>query len=224
MNSIHDLGGMSGFGPLPFEDNEPVFHDDWERRTFGVHILTLITGFYTADETRHSMERIPALRWLQGSYYEHWLDGTATLLIEKGIVTAEELRTGKATDELPDWVARLSPVEAKDVASIVSSNHNKHGQIAHPPLFKAGDRVRTKNMHPKTHTRLPRYIRGHIGTIHEYRGPFFYADERNINNPDVACHTYTVRFEGKELWGESAGPKDAVYIEMYETYLTAEQE
>lgn len=219
MNSIHDLGGMDGFGPLPFEENEPVFHDDWERRTFGVHILTLMTGFYTADETRHSMERIPALRWLQGSYYEHWLDGTAKLLIEKGIATEEELRTGQATEALPDWVARLKAIPAEDVAAIVSTNHNKHGVIDHDPLFKKGDRVVTKNIHPKNHTRLPRYIRGHVGVVHEYRGPFFYADARNINNPTVACHTYTVRFEGAELWGESAGPKDAVYIEMYETYL-----
>jgi len=224
MNSIHDLGGMTGFGPMPFEDNEPVFHEEWERRTFGVNILSLMAGLYTADESRHAMERIPALRWLKSPYYEHWLDGTATLLVEMGIATEEELRTGKATEGVPDWVAKLKAVPAEAVAAIVATNHNKHGQVDHAPLFKKGDRVRTQNIHPKTHTRLPRYIRGHIGTIHEYRGPFFYADKRTIHDPEVACHTYTVRFDGKELWGESAGPKDAVYIEMYETYLIPEQE
>ena len=34
MDGIHDLGGLDGFGPVEVEPDEPVFHEDWERRMF----------------------------------------------------------------------------------------------------------------------------------------------------------------------------------------------
>ena len=219
MNSIHDLGGMHGMGPLPFEENEPLWHGDWEPRTFGVHILTLMTGFYTADETRHSMERIPALHWLASPYYEHWLDGTETLLIEKGLATAEELATAHATEELPDWAKALTAIPAEQVKPIATTNHPVTGEAKTAPKYKVGDTIRTVNINPKTHTRLPRYTRGKVGTIMAYHGACLYADGRAQGDLSALDHTYAVRFEGKDLWGPDAGPKDAVYIDLYEAYL-----
>jgi nitrile hydratase subunit beta len=221
MNSIHDLGGMHGMGPLPFEQNEPVFHEDWERGAFGVNILLLITGLYTADESRHAMERIPALRWLGSSYYAHWIDGVRIMMLEKGIITEEELQTGKASEGLPEWVANLKPVEVEEIAQLALTNFPVTGDDGMNPAFREGDLVRARNINPRTHTRLPRYIRGHVGRVERYAGPLLYADDRAHGKPESARHTYTVRFEGAELWGPDAGPKDALYIDLYETYLEA---
>jgi len=91
MNSIHDIGGLDGVGPLPLEENEPPFHENWERRMFGVKVALAIEGVYNIDETRWAMERIPALRWLQSSYYEQWVDGVTRSLLEKNILTQEEI-------------------------------------------------------------------------------------------------------------------------------------
>lgn len=91
MNGIHDLGGMHGFGPILREDNEPVFHEDWERHAFAVLILTMGGGQYTVDELRHAIERMDPVKYLSTSYYEHWLHAAEELLDQKGIVTRKEL-------------------------------------------------------------------------------------------------------------------------------------
>ncbi len=91
MNGIHDLGGMQGFGVVVREENEPVFHDDWERHIFALLNLTIAAGQYHVDEIRHSIERMPPAEYLTTSYYEHWLHAAEHLLDKKGVVTHEEL-------------------------------------------------------------------------------------------------------------------------------------
>ena len=221
MNSIHDLGGMHGLGPLPFEENEPLWHGEWEKGAFGINILLLMTGVYTADESRYAMEKIPALHWLASPYYLHWLDSVEQLLLDKGLVSAEELQSGHASAAMPEWAAALQAIELSDIEPIVTTNHPVTGDAGSEPKFKVGDRVRALNIHPRTHTRLPRYVRGHIGTIAAHPDAFVYADDRARGLGDNPKHTYSVRFEGVELWGPDAGPKDAVYIDLYETYLEA---
>ena len=59
MNGIHDLGGMQGLGPVVREENEPVFHEDWERRIFAVLNLLSQPGSITSTRsaTRSSVCR-----------------------------------------------------------------------------------------------------------------------------------------------------------------------
>lgn len=97
MNGIHDLGGMHGFGPIVREKDEPVFHAEWEGRTFGLLIATLALGRYNIDEFRHAIERMDPANYLESSYYEHWLHAIETLLIEKGVITEKEL-TNRAAE------------------------------------------------------------------------------------------------------------------------------
>lgn len=96
MNGIHDLGGLDGLGPINPEENEPVFHDEWERRMFGVMIACFAGGNYNVDEFRHGIERMGAPAYLNTTYYEHWLKSLETVLVEKGKITAEELAARKA--------------------------------------------------------------------------------------------------------------------------------
>jgi nitrile hydratase beta subunit len=96
MNGIHDLGGMHGMGPVAPEANEPVFHEEWQRRMFGLMIATFAGGNYNVDEFRHGIERMDPAEYLESSYYEHWLHTVETLLIEKGVITREELDAKEA--------------------------------------------------------------------------------------------------------------------------------
>ena len=91
MNGVHDLGGMHGMGPIAREANEPVFHNEWERRVFGLMIATFAGGNYNVDEFRHGIERMDPAHYLESTYYEHWLHTLETLLIEKGAITRQEL-------------------------------------------------------------------------------------------------------------------------------------
>ena len=91
MNGIHDLGGKHGVGELEVEKDEPVFHSEWEKKVFGIFFGLAPHGFFNLDEFRHSIERMGAARYLSTSYYDHWLTAFETLLVEKGVITAEEL-------------------------------------------------------------------------------------------------------------------------------------
>ncbi len=96
MNGVHDLGGMHGMGPVNAETNEPVFHDDWERRVFAVAIATFGGGNYNVDQFRHGIERMGQANYLATSYYEHWLHMVETLMIENGAITRDELDAEQA--------------------------------------------------------------------------------------------------------------------------------
>ena len=99
MNGAHDLGGMHGLGPINPEPEvtEPVFHAEWERRVFGLNLAAGALGQWNIDISRHARERQHPIAYLRHSYYENWLIGLETLLLEAGLVSAEELATGKAT-------------------------------------------------------------------------------------------------------------------------------
>ena len=91
MNSIADMGGLDGFGPVNPEQNEPVFHAEWEKRCFGMFLTSAAHVGFGVDEFRHGMESLPPLHYLSSSYYEHWLGAYEKLFTEKGIFTSEEL-------------------------------------------------------------------------------------------------------------------------------------
>ena len=96
MNGVHDLGGMHGLGPVMPEHNEPVFHDDWERRAFGLFVTCFAGGHFDVDRFRHSIEKMGPAHYLETPYYAHWLHALETLLVENGTLTKEELEARKA--------------------------------------------------------------------------------------------------------------------------------
>ena len=96
MDAIHDLGGMHGFGLIEPESDEPVFHEPWERRVFGMMIATFAGGQFNVDQFRHAIERMAPAHYLESSYYEHWLAALETLLVESGALTRDELEARRA--------------------------------------------------------------------------------------------------------------------------------
>jgi len=53
-------------------------------------------GYFNIDEFRHAIERMGAQAYLNTSYYEHWLHAFETLLVEKGVLGADELAARRA--------------------------------------------------------------------------------------------------------------------------------
>jgi nitrile hydratase subunit beta len=219
MNSAHDLGGMHGFGsinPEP-EGEEPVFHAEWEKRVFGLTLAVATLGKWNIDMVRHARERQHPIDYLRHSYYENWLAGLEKLLVERGLVTAEELVTGKAMGPA-DEATSQRVLKAEHVPTILAEGAPVTMEIDTEPRFKPGDMVRAINRHPLGHTREPRYIRGRVGVIHEYHRAHVFPD-RNAKGSREGRHLYSVRFEGSSLWGENANKGSAVYLDLWEDYL-----
>jgi nitrile hydratase subunit beta len=219
MNGAHDLGGMHGFGRINAEPEaeEPVFHADWEKRVFGLVRAVGPLGKWNTDVFRHARERQHPLDYLQHSYYEDWLVALEKLLVETGLVTAEELASGQAA-RLADEDLRKRLFRAEAVAAAVVRGAPATMPADAPPRFRAGDRVRAVNRHPAGHTREPRYVRGRVGVIHEHYGAHVFPD-LSAEGVRVGRHLYCVRFEASELWGENANGNSAVYVDLWDDYL-----
>jgi nitrile hydratase len=208
---------MHGFGPINAEPEEPVFHAAWERRVFGLSLAVGALGRWNIDISRHARERQHPVEYLRHSYYENWLAGLKKLLVERGLVAAEELAIGKASG-LADEETRSRVLKAENVAKALAQGSPVAIAIDTPPRFKIGDSVRAINRHPKGHTREPRYVRGRVGVIHEHHGAHVFPD-LSAEGVKEGRHLYSVRFEAKELWGGSTPGKSAVYVDLWEDYL-----
>ena len=219
MNGPHDLGGMHGFGRInaEAEAEEPVFHADWEKRVFGLVRALGALGKWNSDRARFARERQHPVDYLRHSYYENWLAGLETLLVETGLVTAEELASGKRTP-LADEARSKPLLQAEEVAAALLHGSPATMPADAPPRFRPGDRVRARNRHPVGHTREPRYVRGRVGVIHEHHGAHVLPDF-SAEGVRVGRHLYSVRFEASELWGENANGNSAVYVDLWDDYL-----
>lgn len=216
MNGIHDLGGMTCFGPIVREDNEPVFHAPWERRVFAMTMLTM-GAVDTLDAFRHAIERMDPVHYLTSTYYEHWLTALETLLVEHGLVTAEELATG--TVRTPAAAVR-TPLPPEAIVAIVRRGVPADRPAEQrEPRFRPGDQVVARNLHPAGHTRLPRYVRGKRGVIARVHGTFVYPDTNAHGGGEQPQPVYSVRFAARELWGPTAAEGDSLHIDLWEDYL-----
>jgi nitrile hydratase len=215
MDGVHDMGGMHGFGKVEAEQDEPVFHEDWEARTFALVSAMLYAGAWCIEHRRFARERLPPVVYLAASYYKIWELGMEKQLAEVGLAGADELAAGHALRPGKPLKRKLS---AADVPNIITQ-----GSFTRPAQkaarFKLGDRVRTKNIHPKTHTRLPRYARDRVGVIEALRGCHVFPDTVAIGQGEDPQWLYTVVFDGRELWGDNAEPSLKVSIEAFEPYL-----
>jgi nitrile hydratase subunit beta len=221
MNGAHDMGGMHGFGPVVREENEPVFHADWEKTVFMLSRATRVQGIINIDESRHGIERMPPADYLAASYYERWLASLERNLVEKGVITQAELDARvRLLVQQPD--APLPQRENPELIALLtapSSARDLYQREGPAPRFAEGQAVRARNEHPTGHTRLPRYVRGRRGTIHAVRGSFVFPDTHAHGQGEQPQPMYTVAFEGAELWGPSSEQRERVYIDLWESYL-----
>ena len=220
MNGVHDLGGMDGFGPVRSEKGEPIFHEPWERRVFGMLLVTMAQGHYNLDELRHGIERMSPAHYLGSTYYEHWLAGLERVFVEKGKLSAVEIA------ERVSLIARTAaPVPPNSNPGLVDAlmqgvrvgapTARGHGK----PKFATGDAVRVRKMNPSGHTRCPRYVRGVIGKIHTVHEKFVFPDAHAHGRGESPQVLYTVGFDARDVWGRDAEGKGRVYVDLWQSYL-----
>jgi len=217
MNGIHDMGGMHGFGPAAREVDEPVFHAAWEARLFAIRHAMGAWGKWNIDGSRYSREIIAPEEYLRMSYYERWLAGLVTQMVEAGLVTEEEVRSGRPAA----GTHKATPALAPNAVERVLARSPAMRDVPIAPRFRPGDAVRTCNLNPAGHTRLPRYARGKTGTIVRYHGVHVFPDTSAHGLGEQPQPLYCVRFEARTLWGESAGARESMHLDLWESYLEA---
>jgi nitrile hydratase beta subunit len=215
MNGIHDMGGMQGMGPIRPEQNEPVFHAPWEGRVQAMGRAVTASGKVHPATNRRFIEKMPAIDYLRASYYERTLTGLTERMISSGVVARAEIDSGRAAAGTVKAVPALKP----DTAATYPLRSIARLTVEVAPRFQVEQRVRTRNLNPIGHTRLPRYARGRTGTIEMDRGVWVFPDTDVYSLGEKPQHVYSVRFAARELWGDQASPRDAVYIDLWDNYL-----
>ena len=218
MNGVHDMGGMDGFGKVEPEPNEPMFHTEWEARVLAMVRAMGAAGAFNIDASRFYREALPPHVYLASSYYKKWLLGLEDLLVDRGYIAAAEIAAGHAME--PAKPLKHGKFTLNDVERVMV--RGKFGRAARAPAkFKPGDHVRAKNIHPATHTRLPRYARGHVGVVERDLGCQVFPDSAATESVENPQRLYTVVFDGAELWGPDGDPTVTISIDAFEPYLEA---
>jgi nitrile hydratase beta subunit len=217
VDGIHDLGGMHGFGAVDRagDDGQPRFHAPWEGRVVGMFLLTLLRGWYNIDAWRHGIECLDPVVYLRAPYFERWRRSLEAQLVRAGVIgpaelaaRVEALRRGR--EPAPALPAPAAPAPPTP------------GYLREPgsePRFAVGDAVRPRNLHPRGHTRLPRYVRGRPGRVVHVRPGFVFPDSNARGEGERPQWLYNVRFEAAELWSGSAEANSAVHLDLFESYL-----
>lgn len=218
MDGIADMGGTQGWGTLTKPGAEPVFKQEWESRAFALGQLSTSLSGTNVDAFRHAVERLSPVDYLVDGYYGRWLHATELLLTDSGIidsdaVTARARRNAGEDVEEPPVPEPHQPDYRPTAAGSLRS-------IDAPPRFAVGDRVRTKDLHPRGHTRLPRYVRRREGVVAALRPAALLPDTHAHFQGENAQHVYTVTFSSHELWGDGE-ESFALNIDLFESYLEA---
>ncbi len=215
MNGAQDLGGMQAFGPVQPDADEPVFHENWERRVFALSLAMAGTGKWNLDFSRAARESLPPAQYLGSSYYEIWYAGLRNMLVATGLATQQEIEAGRSMQAAAP-VPRV--LKAADVPAALLLGSSVERPAAGEARFKVGDAVRTRQLHPSTHTRLPRYCRGKRGQIVATHGAHVFPDTHAIGLGEQPQWLYSVRFDAAELWGADTTAA-AVCVDCWEPYL-----
>ena len=216
MDGIHDMGGMDGFGPIPIKNKEPVFHATWEARVWAMNTVLGAWGEWNIDAGRYTLEQLDPALYLSSSYYQRWLYRTENLLVDHGLVSREEIETPPANRNTKKSREPLS------LDYILTRQRNTRSARLNDdvaPRYHMGDQVRARNIHPKGHTRIPRYVRGRLGVIDRDHGVFIFPDTNAVFAGKRPQHLYSVCFTAREIWGTKAVVTDKVYVDMWDDYL-----
>jgi nitrile hydratase beta subunit len=216
MNGVHDLGGMQAIGPVhPEAEGAPLFHAGWEPRVLAITLAMGATGKWNIDTSRATRESLPPAQYLASSYYEIWFEGLRKLLHSTGLATAAEIESGKMQ-------IAAAPLPRVLMADQVKAALLRGSPVTRPATtgarFQVGDAVRTRQLNPSTHTRLPRYCRDKRGQIVAVHGAHVFPDTNAIGQGEQPQWLYTVRFDAVELWGPDT-TASSVCVDCWEPYL-----
>lgn len=97
MARTHDMGGRPTGAPIDQRDHPLA---DWEILTDALNQALGSRGVKRTDESRRAREDLPAEEYLSLSYYERWVASMEIILIEKHVLTREELDAKMAALEV----------------------------------------------------------------------------------------------------------------------------
>jgi nitrile hydratase len=219
MDTVHDIGGRQGFGPVRWQNDhdEEAFHEEWQARAWAM-CMCMFAGWrgkpevWTPDWARHVRERIDPIDYLTRNYYDLWVQSLAAILIDRGTIRLEELAPGTATREK---TATADENTRKSGSTAEKSATDRNGG---KPALSVGQRVRTKTSITAFHTRLPAYVRGRVGVIEDCHGsqPLADASARGVIKLEPL---YTIAFEAASLWPEAQARRERVFVDAWESYL-----
>lgn len=216
MDGIHDMGGTQGWGSVTIPPDEAVFDAPWQAKAFAFGALSARLSGRNLDAMRHAIDRLHPYDYLADGYYGRWLGCTETMLVDSGVLAPGAVeararrRRGEDVEEPPVGEAHKPDYQPTGPGSLRASER--------PVRFAVGDRVRTKRFGPPGHTRLARYIRGHVGTVQAVQPSQVLPDTHAHFVAENAQPVYAVRFESTDLWGPDAEPF-SLTIDCYDDYL-----
>jgi nitrile hydratase len=192
-----------------------MFHAEWERRAFAITLAMGMPGGWNIDMSRFARENRPPEEYLSKSYYQIWLAGLERLMLERGLIAKDEIEAAKPLHPTKPVARTLTP---DDVIAVLHRGGPTEREAKSPALFAVGDRVRTRMIHPQTHTRLPRYVRGRVGTVELLHGVHVFPDSNSLGQENPQW-LYTVTFDGRELWGAEGDAAVKTSVDAWESYL-----
>lgn len=218
MDGVHDMGGMQGFGPVNPSQDKPLSKTDWRARMFALELSYTQPGGFNVDWLRHVLECLPPDVYLTSDYFDRWYWRDVGVLANAGWVSIGELKSGIASS-VPKGVG--DPLLPEAVPVMLEQGLNSRRDVADAPAFKSGDRVRAKLQAPAGATRLPRYVRGHVGVVEKYHG-WHVLPDANALGDERAEPLYSVAFLAGELWSDAEVYGDMVIPCLWESYLERE--
>ena len=209
-----DLGGRDGFGPVTPEPEGELWHEAWEPRALALTLAMGATGAWNIDQSRSARETLPD--YPQLSYYRIWLAALQRLMVERGMVTEDEIAKARA-QVTPKPLTRV--LTADIVPAVLAKGSATERTATTPARFALGDRVRTRSGHVDHPTRLPGYARGRVGTVERVHGTHVFADANAQGLGEQPQWLYTVAFTGRELWGNDTQAGLRVSVDAWDDYL-----
>ncbi|KIC44674.1 nitrile hydratase [Ruegeria sp. ANG-S4] len=222
MTRVHDMGGRFGDGPVqPGSEDAPVFAEDWQARALAVTLAAGFLGQWNIDTSRHARERLSPKDYARFSYFEKWISALADLLVEKGILTQDDLR-GVPDDQKHRLAAQALKPEKVAAALAKGGPADRPSNIT--ARFEVGQAVRT--LRPTAnrlvvggHTRLPDYAAGAVGRVLRLHGSHVLPDSNAHGLGEAPEPLYAVAFPSSELWADPEHPDDEVVLDLWQSYL-----
>lgn len=217
MAGVHDIGGKTGFGPVPVDD-DVLFHADWERRAFAVTQFAQGAAGFNTDAFRHGIEREDPGTYRSATYFDKWIRNAERMLVEGGVLAADAVGAalrGETSTGTPTRTTDAVPAQGRGTIR----------DVATAPRFNVGDRVTVAADAGSTgHTRLPDYVAGRTGTIKLLNGGWVFPDTHAHGQGEAPCWVYAVAFDATELWPDDTPTPGksphVVVVDLFEPYLS----
>jgi nitrile hydratase len=219
-----DLGGRKGFGAVPIEENEPVYHEAWEGSVIAGILATIMAGLYNVDQFRAGIDDLEPLSYISIGYYRRWLHTLEVNCVNAGVFSPEELEARIAeVGEGAPLPARDDPALARALRELIEQGASNVRSVPREPRFQAGDRVRGRAFPEARHVRIPGYAQGKVGTVQVVHEAFVFPDTNLRNEGENPEHVYAVGFRARDLWPD--GDEGAtVLVDLWESYLEPAEE